>query len=58
MTTAKALVHHVFLKYGLPEIIVSDNGKNFVSELLAEVNKLFKIKKIFTTKYHPQSNQP
>lgn len=57
ITTAKALVHSVFLKYGLPEILVTDNGKNFISETLREVNKLFKIKKIFTTPYRPQSNQ-
>lgn len=56
-TTAKNLVHSVFLKYGLPEILVTDNGTNFISETMKEVNKLFKIKKIFTTPYHPQSNQ-
>lgn len=56
LTTAKWLVHAVFLKLGLPEIIVTDNGTNFISETMKEVNKLFKIKKIFTTPYHPQSN--
>lgn len=57
LTTAKNLVHSVFLKYGLPELFVTDNGTNFISETLKEVNKLFKIKKVFTTPYHPQSNQ-
>lgn len=57
ITTAKALVHSVFLKYGLAEEVVSDNGKNFVAEILKEVLKLFKIKKTFTTIYRPQGNQ-
>lgn len=57
ITTARNLVHSVFLKYGLPDILVTDNGTNFISETLKEVNKLFKIKKVFTTPYHPQSNQ-
>lgn len=56
-TTARNLVHEVFLKYGLPEIIVTDNGTNFISDTMKQVNKLFKIKKVFTTPYHPQSNQ-
>lgn len=57
ITTAHNLVHHVFLKYGLPEIIVTDNGTNFISETLKEVNRLFKIKKVTTTSYRPNSNQ-
>lgn len=57
LSTARVLVHSVFLKYGLPEIIVTDNGTNFTAETLKEVNRLFKIKKVFTTPYRPQSNQ-
>lgn len=55
--TAKTLIHNVILKYGIPKEIVTDNGTNFISQTLKEVNKLLKIKKIFTTLYHPQSNQ-
>lgn len=57
ISTAKAFVHGVLLKYGLAEEIVSDNGPNFISETIKEVNKLLKIKNIFTTPYRPQSNQ-
>lgn len=56
LSTARALVHHVLLKYGISEEIVSDNGTNFISETLKEVNKLFKIKRTFSTPYRPQSN--
>lgn len=57
ISTAKALVHHVILKYGISEEIVSDNGSNFISDTLREVNKLLKIRRTFTTAYRPQSNQ-
>lgn len=57
LTTAKTLIHSVILRYGIPKEIVSDNGSNFVSETLREVNKLLRIKRIFTTPYHPRSNQ-
>lgn len=57
LTTAKAFVHGFVLKYGFPTEIVSDNGTNFVSELLKEVTKLLKVKHILTTPYHPQANQ-
>lgn len=57
LSTAKALVHHVFMKYGISEEIVSDNGSNFISDLLKQVNKLFQVKQTLLTPYRPQSNQ-
>lgn len=57
LSTAKALVHHVILKYGISEEIVSDNGTNFISETLKEVNKLLKIRRTFATPYRAQVNQ-
>lgn len=57
LSTAKALVHHILLKYGICEEIVTDNGTNFISDTMKQVNKLFKIRKILTTPYRPQSNQ-
>lgn len=44
------------LSFGIPESIVSDNGSEFLSNLLKEINILFKIKHITTSPYHPQSN--
>lgn len=57
LTTAKAFVHNIILKFGFPEEIVTDNGTNFISQTMNEVTKLFRIKKTLTTPYHPQSNQ-
>jgi hypothetical protein len=41
-------VQNIVLKYGIPEVIVTvtDQGANFLSELLASVCKLMQIKKI------------
>lgn len=44
-TTARALVEHMICIYGVPKLILTDQGINFVSELFQEVCKLFKIKK-------------
>lgn len=55
--TARALIHGLILRFGIPKIIVSDNGSNFIAETMKEVTKILKIKKLLTTPYHPQSNQ-
>ena len=36
--------------------LLSDRGANFLSELVAEVCKLFDVKKMNTSGYHPQTN--
>jgi hypothetical protein len=55
-TVAKAFVEEVVLKFGIPQVILTDQGSNFLSELFANMCKLLKIKRIKTTAYHPQSN--
>jgi hypothetical protein len=56
LTTARALVDNVFLKYNFAEIVVSDNGSAYDSELFKEITKLLRVKRVLTTPYHPQSN--
>ena len=46
----------LFSHYGVPREILSDQGPNFMSELLREVYKVVKIKPIHTSPYHPQTD--
>lgn len=52
----KFLEDQVFHTFGVPEIIHSDNGKQFVSKMFEEMIKRYKINHITTAYYSPQSN--
>ena len=41
--------------YGFPEKL-SDQGRNFESQLISELCKLAKVEKVHTTPYHPMMN--
>ena len=53
---AKLLVNEWICRFGVPEVIHSDQGKNFESHLFAEVCHLLGMEKTRTTPYHPQSD--
>lgn len=55
-TVARALVENVILRFGLPEIILSDLGVEFENLLFPRVMKLLGIKHYKTSGYHPQTN--
>ncbi|UYV76601.1 hypothetical protein LAZ67_14001425, partial [Cordylochernes scorpioides] len=54
--TAKFLVEDVILKHGAPREIITDCGRNFISQVIKEINALCGIVHRFTTAYHPQTN--
>ena len=56
-TVATALDKKVFCYFGLPEQINSDLGRQFQSQLMAELCSLWQVDQAHTTPYHPQSNR-
>lgn len=55
-TTIKFLEEGVFLLFGVPEVIISDNGSQFTSGEFAKFTKEYGVKHWFTASYHPQAN--
>jgi hypothetical protein len=52
----EALVKNIILIFGIPNEIVTDQGINFMGDVFKRICKMFKIEKINTTAYHPESN--
>ena len=46
----------MFARVGLPREILTDQGANFTSELLAEIYRLLHIDSLRTSPYHPQTD--
>ena len=46
----------LFSNYGLPDILHSDQGRNFESTILRQTLEAFGVKKTRTTAYHPQGD--
>ena len=55
-TVAQVFVEQFICRFGSPNIIVTDQGTEFMSDLFKNVAKLFKIRKFNATAYHPQTN--
>ena len=43
------------LTYGTPQILQSDQGANFISQVFKNTCKILRIKKIQSTAFHPES---
>lgn len=55
-TIASVIVEEVITRFGVPDTIHSDQGRQYESELFQETCKLLDIQKTHTTPYHPQSD--
>ncbi|GBN53239.1 Transposon Tf2-9 polyprotein, partial [Araneus ventricosus] len=53
---AKTLVEEVFLRYGLPRRLISDNGPQFISAVMQQTCNFLGIKQDLIPVYHPQAN--
>ena len=54
--TARILWDNFICHYGFPEQFISDQGRNFESDLIQELCEIAGVKKLHITPYHPQSN--
>lgn len=54
--TIKAIENELFLTYGVPEQIISDNGTQFKSKLFTDLMQKYQVKMHYTPNYHPQAN--
>ena len=55
-TVVRLLTEEVICRHGAPERLLSDRGANFLSDLMAEVCRFMKVKKVNTLGYHPQTD--
>ncbi|KAL1512451.1 hypothetical protein ABEB36_002041 [Hypothenemus hampei] len=55
-TIVMAIFTHWIARFGSPETIITDRGSQFESFLFTSFYKMFGIKRVRTTAYHPQSN--
>src|SRR6185295_12486110 len=55
-TLAQFIFEEIICRHGTPKIILSDQGRNFISETVRILCKRFLIKHKFSSPYHPQTN--
>ena len=55
-TCAKTLVRHWICRFGVPDSIHSDQGRNFESKVFEEMCHLLQMHKSRSTAYHPEGN--
>lgn len=56
-TIARTIMEQVIVRFGVPSIIHSDQGRQYESKLFTEMFKLLGITKTRTTPYHPKSDE-
>lgn len=52
----KTLINEIFLRYGCPRRIISDNGVQFISQVMQQACHYLGIKQNLTPLFHPQAN--
>ena len=55
ISIAIALAEQFICRFGCPRTIQTDQGSNFVSQIMKSFCKIFKIQRITSTAFHPQS---
>ena len=57
LANAKLLCNNFIVHYGFPTKIISDQGHNFESKLIANLCQVAAVQKLRTSPYHPQTNE-
>jgi transposase InsO family protein len=52
----KALRDHVYAKHGMPQVVISDRGPQFVSQFMKDLYRLLDITPNASTAFHPQTD--
>lgn len=55
VSIAKSFVNNFILRFGIPKVITTDRGTEFMSETMEQVCKLLNIEKLNSTAYHHQT---
>lgn len=55
-TFVSAFIEGIFFTHGCPDVVISDNGGEFISSVITYMNKTYGIRWSYTTPYHPQAN--
>ena len=55
-TVAELFVNQFIARFGVPDILHTDQGRNFESVLMKETCQLLEVQKTRTSPYHPQSD--
>ena len=53
---ADVLFTHIFSRYGCPSVLLSDRGRNFMSNLINALCEIMDIRQHHTSSYHPSTN--
>ena len=56
ITVTRILINHVISKYGVPKFITSDQGRNFMSQILKDISDIFGFQQLFSVAYHQAAN--
>ena len=49
-------LYEIFTRFGIPDIIVSDNGTQFMAKEFGDFCKEFSVSYVTTALFHPRSN--
>ena len=55
-SVARVFVNDFVCRFGVPETLHTDQGRNFESAMIKEICQLLVVRKTRTTPYHPQSD--